>query len=1379
MASNIKFKRSSVQNRVPTTAQLELGELALNTYDGKLYTEINTGSAAVVEIGSKLSSLVVDGDNGGGNGDVTFHGATASRDLLWDASADSLIALDNTKISFGDTSTPDLSIYHTGSHSYIKHSGTGNLYTDIGNGDQYSITTAESAHIADFVAGGAVTLRFNGNERIKTTTDGADVSGTGSLKLPVGTTAQRSGSPTAGDMRYNSTTGSFEGYTNGWGELGGAGIGIGSTSVNPGSGVVGNVVGVGYTTINFVGAGLSVTGYGTTIVVDLGNAVSRKYGRSIHSYTATANQTTFTGMSYTDGASQISVYLNGAKLSAATYTATSGNTVVLGTGASVGDEVEIICIDSGVDLTRTVHSFTATAGQTAFTGLGYERGENLDVYLNGIRLAQSDYTATNGTSITLAAGASVGDLLEVVDMGPGAQWESGFGADPDDIYRLNGGVGIGTTNPTDKLNIVGNAEVIGVLTATTFKGDGSALTGIDTDKIEEGNTSVEVIDSGTGQVDIDIDGSQKYRFTDGSLNFASGTVIRMTGIAGGTGGGLHLDGAGNNGRIAVFGNSGTLSLLHSTASSDTNMGVFNKGGSVDLYHNGNKKFETAAYGVNVTGTTDTDGLVVSGVTTTSGAATIGGNLTVTGNLQIDGTTTTVNSTTMTVDDKNIVLGSGAANDAAADGGGITLESGDGNKTWNWVDSTDAWTSSEHIKVVSGKTFIGDGSTLTNVNAATLDSIDSASFLRSDANDTYTGTLSLAGVIKGSDTYPLVQVYSSKAYFGSTSRATQIATNSSTGITANVSGTAHVMWHAGNDGSGSGLDADTLDSIDSGSFLRSDANDTMTGVLTINTSSAYGLTFGGSNDAKILLNGTNPYIRFQEGGTNKGYLQWHSDGYIQLYNQESGEFLKVGSGANGLTYTDGGSEKTVFHSGNLSTFGANQIELTTSTNYPLKITSSSHGKIVLGGSTDPYIRFREGTTDKAYIQWSSAGHLQMVNQESGEYLRVSSGVNGLTYTIDGVSRTVWHAGNLAPMVTDGNNTVDGDILLAAGHHFQRSDHHSGHLEGSYNNVGGNGMKTNPIYTIGSNYNPNDASLNNMYGIGYCYTGASFISSAFTNLSTNTWGLYVAADGDARVFLDAQTGKIHTTGHIYSSNITTTGGATLGGNITVGTGTASYITMIDSDHGSRQIHNNSNYIGFLKADGNWGARCADDGKWDCRAGLNVEGTGTFDDVTVSNRTTSLQVKVAEGNNGFVLSSDGQYMTHSVGHTADHHEGIFWHTGSTYGIYRTAGAWTGSTYQQLRLDWPTGIILDGGSSYTYSGVRFQCHAIPWTNDDYDLGTSGLRWRNIYTNDLNLSNEGGEGNDVDGTTGNYTIQEGEDELYLINNKSGKKYKFNLTEVS
>jgi len=62
------------------------------------------------------------------------------------------------------------------------------------------------------------------------------------------------------------------------------------------------------------------------------------------------------------------------------------------------------------------------------------------------------------------------------------------------------------------------------------------------------------------------------------------------------------------------------------------------------------------------------------------------------------------------------------------------------------------------------------------------------------------------------------------------------------------------------------------------------------------------------------------------------------------------------------------------------------------------------------------------------------------------------------------------------------------------------------------------------------------------------------------------------------------------------------------------------------------------------------------------------------------------------------------------------------------------------------------------------------PAANNTYDLGTTSLRWRNIYTNDLNLSNEGGA-NSVDGTWGNWTIQEGENDLFLINNRNGKKY--------
>ena len=78
----------------------------------------------------------------------------------------------------------------------------------------------------------------------------------------------------------------------------------------------------------------------------------------------------------------------------------------------------------------------------------------------------------------------------------------------------------------------------------------------------------------------------------------------------------------------------------------------------------------------------------------------------------------------------------------------------------------------------------------------------------------------------------------------------------------------------------------------------------------------------------------------------------------------------------------------------------------------------------------------------------------------------------------------------------------------------------------------------------------------------------------------------------------------------------------------------------------------------------------------------------------------------------------------------------------------------------------------------IEFNNHLLPDANNSKDLGSSGSRWRNIYTNDLNLSNEGSS-NDVDGSWGDWTIQEGELDLFLKNNRSGKKYKFNLTEVS
>jgi hypothetical protein len=93
--------------------------------------------------------------------------------------------------------------------------------------------------------------------------------------------------------------------------------------------------------------------------------------------------------------------------------------------------------------------------------------------------------------------------------------------------------------------------------------------------------------------------------------------------------------------------------------------------------------------------------------------TINNDLTVGGDLTVNGTVTSVNSTTVTIDDKNIELGSTAnPTDATADGGGITLK-GTTDKTITWVDSTDCWTFNQAVNITTGGLKIGGTEVITS------------------------------------------------------------------------------------------------------------------------------------------------------------------------------------------------------------------------------------------------------------------------------------------------------------------------------------------------------------------------------------------------------------------------------------------------------------------------------------------------------------------------------------------------------------------------------------------------------------------------------------------------------------------------------------------
>jgi hypothetical protein len=148
----------------------------------------------------------------------------------------------------------------------------------------------------------------------------------------------------------------------------------------------------------------------------------------------------------------------------------------------------------------------------------------------------------------------------------------------------------------------------------------------------------------------------------------------------------------------------------------------------------------------------------------------------------------------------------------------------------------------------------------------------------------------------------------------------------------------------------------------------------------------------------------------------------------------------------------------------------------------------------------------------------------------------------------------------------------------------------------------------------------------------------------------------------------------------------------------------------------------------------------------AGIRVGGVSNYE---------SLELGILD-NYGAMFRSYGNDMHYYSGH---------WRTVGTGASEDHAHYWY--TSKTGSANWSTAkLILDADGALK-----------PGADNTYNLGTSSLRWANIYTADLNMSNKGSQ-NDIDGTWGEWTIQEGEEDLFLLNRRNGKKYKFLLKEI-
>ena len=328
----------------------------------------------------------------------------------------------------------------------------------------------------------------------------------------------------------------------------------------------------------------------------------------------------------------------------------------------------------------------------------------------------------------------------------------------------------------------------------------------------------------------------------------------------------------------------------------------------------------------------------------------------------------------------------------------------------------------------------------------------------------------------------------------------------------------------------------------------------------------------------------------------------------------------------------------------------------------------------------------------------------------------------------------------------------------------------------------------------------------------------------DVNGNLFAIRDNTNADAIRFSIDDSGTVDVTGNLdVGAGLDVTGNITVTGNVD-GRNVASDGSKLDGiASGATNVTNTNqltNGAGFLTSVGT--SNISDDAVTFAKMqhigspsflGRNSSGTGAIENLSVSDVRTMLNVengatadqsaseiltliKTVDGS-GSGLDADtldgensGAYLRSNV---ADQASGDITFAGGAGAVtieansditFNNGSSWSGN--QTKIAHHGNYLYIVGGSNgiaFRESGtnrafIDGDGHLVPGANNTYDLGSNSTRWRNVYTSDLVLSNEGSK-NDVDMTWGSFRIQEGHHDLFLINKRTGKKYKFNLTEVN
>ena len=433
------------------------------------------------------------------------------------------------------------------------------------------------------------------------------------------------------------------------------------------------------------------------------------------------------------------------------------------------------------------------------------------------------------------------------------------------------------------VNGTGGANITGVVTATTLKGNGDF-------------------------VDIDVDGRADLDdvVVTGVTTTSAVKFINNARANFGTGNRLQIHSNGTNSYVdysnalAVRSSGGSSSAI--SLASNGNITVVN---NLDISGN-----------LDVDGQTDLDDLVVSGVGTFSTR------------IDTNGVSFGTNTTTFAAkfaDDARINVGSD--NDLKIyhdNGSGLTYIRNDGTgpldiRSINDINIRDGNDGDLFIecKESEGVKLYYEGNEkleVTNHGAIVTGVATATSFSGSAAGLTNIPSAQLTGALPALDGSALTNVTGSGSGIIVRHDGSVVGTASSINFSTNldvsaISAGIVTVTASGSSGvSLSGSTNNTVATVTGANALIGEAN------LTFNGST---LAVGGSSDVKLLLTGSNnPYIQFQEGTTNKAYIQWSAGGnYLQFGNEEAGEVLRLGDGESGLIWRVGTNNRTVWTSGN--------------------------------------------------------------------------------------------------------------------------------------------------------------------------------------------------------------------------------------------------------------------------------------------------------------------------------------------------------------------------------------------------------------------------------------------------------------------------------